>query len=749
MEIATAPPPSLRIPSPLPIALLALATIALLAWLALGPPRIPAPGVEVAAPGWQARMDQHLRALAEPRPIATAANARARAYLVEQLRAMGHAPEVQRATVRRSVVYYFGARHNTIGVVHNVVVRIPGGAPDAAWRPALLVTAPYDSGSDAGAAARGAAPAAALLETARALRAAPHANDVILLFADGAAVGMLGAKGFADQHPLARRIGLALKFDSMAGPLRLFATSGVDGKALAGWQRAAPEVPGSSLLADMARMLPTSPQVGALAGLDAPTLLFAGGEDAPGGLAHLGDAMLRLARAYGDAPLAYGVHAGRSYFSLPLAGQVEHAHGVSWALLLASVLALGIAWRRIHGEDRALEALQGVCAVAFLLVVTRIGTWNWREEMATAGATGDARWPLLLAAGTTCAFIAALALVRRSVGALPAVLGALAWATVALAAALVFLPGAAFVLAWPLALALGAVLALQSPWGRRQDAVCRLLVVLAGLAPALILFAPALRDTWLMLAPHGRYLPPMLMALPMLCFASLPLLLRAGPAAAGALALAAGMFCLAMPAPAAGTETAPAPIGPGLERLVYFKDMNTWRAYWLLPPQPLDDWSRLLFPDRSEPTIFVEAFGLGSPRQWYGVAPRDDGIAFPECFILRSSVGEVRLASFTVRSKNRAPHVEMWMSGAKALRSRLDGVPLTDQDGVWRLSLYGMEDRTLHFEIESAPEEIFAITVEERMPGLPRHLLPPRPDGVAPLPAHAGATVSTDILRFY
>ena len=750
------PAPAARLPNPATFALagLMLAVVGWLAWLALAPPRVPAPGVEVAAAGWNARMAGHLQALGEPRPIATDANARARDYLLAQLRAVGVAPEVQRATVRRSVVYFFGGRHNTIGVVHNVVARIPGSAPDAARRPALLLTAHYDSGASTFDAARGAGHVAALLETARALRAAPPANDVVLLFADGDAVGGLGAKGFAEQHPLARRIALSLKFDDGGGPLRLFSAHGAGAAALAGWQRAAPDLPGSSLLAEMARMLPDAPQAGPLAGLDAPLLLFTGGAaagaaPAPGHLTHLGDAMLRLARAYGAAPLAHGVQPGRSYFALPLAGQVSHAPGVLWALMLASCAALGLAWRRFQRQDGATEALQALFGVAFLLLVTRIGTWTWREEMMEAGVAGAARPPLALLAVTLCAFIAGLALLRRSVGASAATLGALFWPALALPVVALVLPGAAWLLAWPLLLALAAVLALDSAWGRQLDACARAALLLAGMAPALVMIPAALRDTWLMLAPQRMYMVPMLMALPLVCFAGLALMLRTGPAIAGALALAGAAFCLAVPTANSAPPSAPAAPDAGLERLVYFKDMNTWRAYWLLPPQPLDDWGRALFAGRDEPAVYMEVFGWHSPRQWYAIAPRDDAIAFPECFVLLDHVGKVRLGRFTVRSKNRAPHIEMWMSGAKALRSRLDGVTLTDSEGPWRLSLYGMGDRLLRFEIESAADEIFAVTVQERMPGLPRHLLPARSDGVAPVAAHHGATLSTDILRFY
>jgi len=747
MDAESAPIPAIRLTGFMHAlaGCLGLAVLAVLGWMALTRPAPPEPKVEIAAGSWSARVQEHMRVLgAAPRSIATEGNARARAYLLSELRSMGLTPALQRTTVRKSVVYYFGAIHNTVGVVHNVVARIPGSAPDAGRRPALLLTAHYDSGNAVRDSARGAATMAALLETARSLRAAPPANDVVLLFADGHHVGALGAKGFVEQHPLAPNIGLALKFDPAGDTgLRMVETGGAGGAALAGWMRAAPELRGSSLETTLARMLNDAPHVGPLAALDTPVLLFAGGENDP---RQLGDAMLRLAQAYGDTPLERGTQATAAYFSLPVVGLVQHAAWLTWAPAILSCLMLGYAWRRLFGADGATEAAQGAFGVCFLLLVVRVGSWTWREEIAAAGLAGEQRLPLVVLVVAAGVFVAGLYLLRRGVGAGAMVLGALAWPALTLLLLVFFLPGAAYVLAWPLAAALAAFLALQSRWGRRQAFALRLLVLVAGLAPAAALFPPALRDAWLLLAPHHMYLPPMLMALPLLCFASLLLVLRIAPAVAAMLALLAAS-CFALPGQAAPRAML-APASDGLEHLVYYKDANTWRSYWLLPEQQLDDWRRQLFPGR-QPTIFVEVFGWNSPRQWYAEAPRDDAIAFPECFALLNTVGKVRRGAFTVRSKNRAPHIELRMSGAKALRSRLDGVPLTSKEAPWLLSLYGMEDRVLHFEIESAPDEIFAITVQERMPGLPQHLLPARDEGAPYLREQSGMTMSTDILRFY
>ena len=726
----------------------ALAALVVLAWLALAPPVVPAPVASVASPAWAARANEHQLVLAaSPRSIGGSDNAHARAYLVTQLRAMGLAPVVQRATVRTSVTRLFGGIHHTIGVVHNVVVTIPGTAPDAARRPAVLLATHYDSGAAPRDALPGAATASALLETARALRAAPPANDIVLLFADGERVGMLGSRGFVEQHPLAGRIGMALRFDgAVDGPLRMLEARGAGAPALAGWMQAAPELRGASANATLAWLLGDAPHIGPLTRLDAPVLLFGGGEPRAADTAprQLGDAMLRLARAYGAAPLAPGAQAAHVYFSLPIVGPVHHAAWLVWAPALLSCLMLAGAWCGQFGQDGVLDAAQGAFGVCFLLLVVRVGTWSWDHELAAAGLAGDHRLPLTVAVVTACVFVAGLYLLRRSVGTAATVLGALAWPTLVLLFAAMFLPTIAPLLAWPLVAALGAFTLLHTRWGERQGSGVRLLVLLAGLVPAASLLPPALRDAWILLAPGHMHVPPMLMALPMLCFAGPLLMLRSRAAVTGALALALAA-CLALP------DGAVAPHGPAvapanLEGLVYYKDMNSWRAYWLLPQQPLDDWRRDLFAGRTKPTVFVEVFGLRSAPQWYAIAPRDDAIAFPECFILRNHVGQVRLARFTVRSANRAPHIALAMQGARALRSRVDGVTLSDKESAWSLSLYGMQDRVLQVEIESEPNEIFAITVQEHIPGLPRHLLPAGAHDVAP---QVGATMSTDILRFY
>lgn len=765
----TAPPGALGRNSLAALAagLLAAAVLAILAWTATrsaAPPATPAP------PALD-RMMRHVSVLAaQPRPIATAANARARDYIVEQLRAIGLQPQVQTTTVQKSTIRFWGGTDVTLGVVHNIVVRLPGSAPDRMRRPALLLAAHYDSGNATLGAARGAAQVAAMIETARALHLGPahpnaHLNDIVMLFLDGEEVGALGAKGFAEQHPLAREIGLSLKFDATgsAGPLSLYAATNAGSAALGGWTRAVPGVGGSSLMARFYRLLPDTPRMGPLATIDAPALLFVNSGrpfdrgrtlDAverldPALLAHLGDTMLRLSRHFGEQTLVRGSYGPHSWFSLPLFGKVQHSAILCWGLAALSCLMLARAYRRasLDTDTTVAPLVQGFFGVALILLAARMLLWERRHELGALAQSQETAPSVVFLVSGACLFVGALYLLRKLVGAAPVFLGAMAWLALALLLILWWAPEAAWLLAWPLAAALAAYTALEAP----RPFLLRVLILAAGLLPAPLLILPALRDAWTELGPQGLYVLAVLIAAALLCFASLFLLLPLGRVVGVGVA-AAFAACVALPGQASGPAPKERPVVEP-NRLVYFKDMNSWRSYWLLPPEPLDAWSKQLFPNLDKPSIYVDVFGWHSPRQWFAIAPREDRIAFPEAYMLRNPRlapptpnPPLRRVEFTLRSKNRAPHIQLYVAGTKPQRSTLNGRVLTSTESAWSLSLYGMEDQLLRFTLDAPNDDPLAVMVEERMPGLPEHLLPP---GAPPRMPGTGMTVSADVLRFY
>lgn len=745
--------------------------IAALSWLALRPvqPALPAPA-PVNAPAAQfsaARANTDFETLARtPRPIASSANQRARAYLVERLRALGLDPQVQRALVQKNFVDYNANVEATMGVVHNVLVRLPGTAPDRLRRPSLLLAAHLDS-DPASLDASAAAPVAALVETLRALRAsAPLDNDVLVLFADGERVGGLGMQAFAEQHPWARDVGLVLRFDGKGsgGPLMLYNTLGANTAAIDGWLRAAPDIAGSSLMHEIHQLAPGALRIGAARLLGVPVLQFAhsgrpfGRErvlDTPqrydrATLQQMGETMLRLARAFGSVRIDPQPASGQVYFKLPLAGTVHYSGALVWPLTrLACLLLVGAACIAVQRSGLRYPALlQALFIVPSIGVVLGIVAWQlWLHVPALHRvwnpAAPESALPYLAAICALCAalFIFAQRRLVRRTGTAAALLVGLGWLVLALLLASWLAPGASYVIVWPLLAALGAFAGLHAhclaSWARPA-------LLLAGVLPAVVLVLPALRDSYLVLSPQRMNVPVALLALVLgvsmllLPYARRYVVRTLVAAGLGGLALAANV-----------TSAGPSDEAPPLraDGLVYYKDMPSWDAYWLHPAGELDPWQRTLFANLKEPHVFVNVFGWQSPRQWYAWAPRD-GLKFPFVRILRNGKAPARHADFTLVSENRAPEIRLRVSGARPTRVTMNGRTMLDTEAKsLTLILYGMEDTLLHFRIAVTGDPIFAVRIEEVIPGLPQHLLPPRP--ATPLIPLSGQSIAADTLWFY
>ena len=150
-----------------------------------------------------ARAMADIRIIAKtPHPIGSPANAAVRDHLVARLAALGLSPRVQRTVSGGAVV-------------ENILATLPGRDRS---RPALALMAHYDSVSGSPGAADDATGVAAALETARALKVVgTPARDVVLALTDGEEAGLLGAKAFFAEDPLARHIGLVVNLEARGG----------------------------------------------------------------------------------------------------------------------------------------------------------------------------------------------------------------------------------------------------------------------------------------------------------------------------------------------------------------------------------------------------------------------------------------------------------------------------------------------------------------------------------------------------
>jgi hypothetical protein len=759
---------------------------ALLAWLALAPRHVPAPPASSAAAsggGFSvARAQAHVRAIAAaPRPVGSLPNLQARDYLLAQLRAIGLAPEVHTAMAQTASVDLTANARVTLAEVHNVVVKKPGMRSGHAGRPAVLALAQFDSGGDSLGAANGAASAAALLETLRVLQAGPPLdNDLLVVFTDGDAEQALGTRAFVQSHPWARRARLALRFDNLGnrGALQLIGADRADGFALQAWAARAPTPQGSSFMGALYAREPQHESAALLAGsgadAGAAVLHFAttagplggGAWDIPqrldaASLQHEGDTMLALLRHFGANELPAPGARGQVFFALPGLGVLHYSYLMVWPLAaLAGVLCLaacraGLRRRRLDLTD----IVQGAFAFLLAALLAAIATWLCRDALPglaprfdaglLAGGPGlDAavRWQLLAFTLLPIAvFIGVQRRLQARIGPLAMALGANCILTIVLFGVCWMAPGASYVLAWPLLAAQAALLALSSRRAQAWRPARRRCVLLLAALPAALLILPAACDSLLFLSPAWLLLPVALAC----CLPALfgPLLAEVGARLMLRPLLLGCAACLLL-AHAADPRR---PELPAPSRLLYFKDTVSWQSFWLHPEGPLDAWTRRFFPNSRHPDLLPYLFGTTSMPVWYAAARRDDGVAYPDLIIEKDvRGGPVRHVEVLLRPTNRPPEIMLRIVGADSLRTSVNGRVLTERRyrGL-KLYLHGVGERELRFAFDLVGDPPFQIFVQERMPGLPAHALPVRPEDMGPrLLPQTGATISADVLVF-
>lgn len=753
---------------------LAAALLALAVWLGPSSDGLPAPSPSLA------RMMADVQALASaPRVIGSAANADARAHIVASLTALGLAPQVQTALAQHSTIDRRRNLQVALGMVNNVVVLIPGNAADHASRPALLLASAYDSGERSVAAGASAAPVAALLEALRMLAAsAPMANDVVVLFADGERVGGLGARAFAGAHPLAKRIGLVMRFagaGSSGAPV-LVTASGAAASAVRGWARATGGH-GAAALQSLYQSLPGI-GLGDLETLGSARLQLAnveggngdglGSRDtiarlSPATLTQTAATMFALARQFGNGPaLAPAGAAGSDvavqvlYFDLPVIGVVSYSLGAVWAFTrLACLMLLIVCCLAVQRGDvsvrEIVDAALGFVAIAALLVLAAALVWGLLPSLHRgydarnlgAGA-GDAWFLGGFSALGTALFVVLQRGFRRVVGHAAAALGPLLVATVLLLVLSWQMPQASYVVVWPLIGTLLAYGVLYAPRTTRMPGIGRAAVLGAGALPAVCIIGPLLRHLYVLTSPERSELPMLVLAL-LLGMASVLLTAQRRFIVRGL--GVAGIACFSVAGAAAPYGTAPL---PQPNRMVYLQDAATWRAYWMMPNVPLDAWARGFFPAAASARVQVDAFGWNSKTMWLALAPRA-GVTLPQL----AAVGDVddgvrRHLRFYLDTKPSVPFIDVTLTGADAFYSSVNGHRLSHQrTASYTLNLYGMGGQRLDFQFDVESDKRADIAVQERTPGLPAHAGAERPASLAPpLTPMTATTIARDNLVF-
>jgi hypothetical protein len=710
--------------------------LVLLLLVILGLRHIAMPAVstlEIAPSAFSAsRAMRHITHIAQaPHPIGSPEVVRVRSYLLEQIKALGYAPELQGGTIVLP-------DKRTVATVQNIVVRVPGSVPGKA----LLLAAHYDSAPGSPGGADDGASIGAILETLRALKqGAPLRNDLIVLFSDGEEAGLLGAHYFISHSPLVKNIGVALNFEfrGNSGPVWMFDSSGQNGKLIQEWASAAPRPLGSSLLYEIYRLMPNDTDLTAFKPAF-PGLGFAAGEQYnsyhtaldsaqllnKATLQELGDTMLALARHFGNRPLEHMAAADVVYFDLPGIGVVSY--GGSAALALGGLVLLGFAgvlvWARRSGQARLRRIARATLVILLgcilLAVVCQLIWLGLRQvhpgyPLLLHGSTYNGNWYLAaFAALSVAGFVWMLNKLQPRFAPIELALGALMLNMLALAATSVLLPGASFLFTWPVLpvlLALGLLLAVP-----RLMASTNLmtLLLLAAAAPAVLLFTPLFHLLYFALTPL-MLAGTILFGCLLLCVIS-PLLVPAGHGKVLRRTALGGSLALFI----AGAMTS----GFDAERpqpnnLFYTQDDATGPAYLVSDDEKLDSWSLGVLAPAPRQQALLAVFGPHARPMWV----RSTAVHFnqaPSVEVLSDRVdGLLRHIDVAVRSPRQAPRIAINVDGAKVLQAKVQGQAYTLREtDNWKLDAYGMADQPVQLALTLPKGVRFTLRVRDLSYGI-------------------------------
>jgi hypothetical protein len=728
--------PVARLPAILVLIVLLLATAASLR-PATTPPRVIGAGADAASFSAE-RAREHLREITRvPRPVGSPAHAEVRDYLVGALRVLGLEPEIQQATA-------VSARDGGMAAaVQNIVARLPGTNPTRA----VVLMSHYDSAPGSYGAADAGNGVAAILETVRALRVDPPLrNDVIVLFTDAEEGGLMGARAFVAEHPLAAEVGVVLNAEGRGneGPVFMTRTSSQAGELVRAVASGVPDAAANSLTAAVLRYIPNDTDLSVFFGAGFAGMDMANGHGLthyhtpldnfdradPRTLQHHGQYLLGLSRALGDRDLTALAAPDRVYFTLPLLRIVHYP--AAWALplaLLGAVSVVGLlGWGFVRRRLRVRAVLVG--GLGWLAAVLALPGLAFAGWTLLRGALPDVS-PWLHGFGYhralhltafvafgVAGFAALLGrLLRRATAAELLAAPLVGWAALAVASAAA-LPGGSYLFTWPLLFAAGAMAVLVAE--RPRESLQRTLLLTALAVPVLLIVPQVVYILEVTLTMNAVVVPVLLLALLLgLLVPQLDLVRRGLAWRAPAAFAALGTVMLAASLSRIGFDDhRPMPTA-----VAYLAHADSGEAYWASLDRTPTAWSSQYLGASPERRAFPE-WGLRN-ELWLTSAPLLTEAA-PDVAVLSSeAAGEDRRLRLRV-----VPALGTWrtvvsLPGEGAVRDVVvDGRPVPTADGSRPgaagtiVTLTGAPEQGFGVEF-TIPADIAELRVRGITPGVP------------------------------
>ena len=285
------------------------------------------------------------------RPVGTAANARARAYVIDQLKLFGYEVRVQETDARAAQIGLTVRVSNIIGVLQGE------------RREAIGLLSHYDSSPDAPGAADDAFGVAVSLEAARVIASRPRQWTTFVLVTDGEEVGLMGAEALMTDREITDRLKAYVNVEATgsAGPSMLFETGPANHWILKPWARHAPHPRGGSFALEVYRRLPNDTDFSVLRRHEIPGLNFAIVGDSyayhtardtadrlsPAVLRDTGRNVVAILDALQQDDIIRRTPRHATYFDIAGVTAISYSAAFDWVVSGIAVLAGVLAWLRV------------------------------------------------------------------------------------------------------------------------------------------------------------------------------------------------------------------------------------------------------------------------------------------------------------------------------------------------------------------------------------------------------------------
>lgn len=297
----------------------------------------------------------------EPRYTGTKNHDAARDVLVQQIKDLGIEPKMQNARILNGSTY---------GAIQNIIFQVDGSTGGKT----ILLIGHYDTVPGSSGAADDGLSVACMLESARALMEADRIKNTIVFLLTDEEQEMLGARAFADAYARAYGIDMVINFDNRGnkGMPILYQTNGPNAWLAGHYANAVPCPIGSSLLADVYKLMPnrTDFSVYSSQGFPGYNIAMAEGMNtyhnssdniktvSIPSIQQFGDNMLSFIRYFGNLAQWDTGSGDAVFFSLFRSVMVAYPAWVSYPLL-GAVLALFL-YTLISGTKKKILSAKGI-----------------------------------------------------------------------------------------------------------------------------------------------------------------------------------------------------------------------------------------------------------------------------------------------------------------------------------------------------------------------------------------------------